>query len=244
MTNRIAARGLLVAAVWLAAAGPAAGQVQEVSFDAGRVTITARETPLAAILDAWEQHGGSRFVGAGRLSERSVAVRLVDVDEREALRVLLRSAGGYVAIPRSAPAPGASAFDRIFIMAGGARPPAARLPGGAAAAFPAGGAHGQPRQPDQPLAAGGALAPGRPGAALDELDEFDALDERDELALVERLRQRYRTAAPAATDAEPGVFRSQSNGSSLRTTPRPGMAVEADEPRNRPNPVRQRNRDR
>ena len=222
MRTVTAVRTVLIVAVTLAAS-PAAAQAPEVSFHAGRVTIAAREAPLAAVLDSWERQGGSRFDGAGRLADQSISVQLVDVPEREALRVLLRSAGGYVAIPRSIGQPGGSAFERIFIMAGDRQVRAAR---GADSATPESGP-------------AGATADGQ-GA----LDEFDELDEMEELDLVESLRRRVQSAAPAAREAEPAGFRSQPDGGDLRSTPRPGMVIEAEEPQNRPNPVRRRNRQR
>ena len=238
MRTLTAVRTVLIVAVTLAAS-PAAAQAPEVSFRAGRVTIAAREAPLAAVLDSWEQQGGSRFVGAGRFADQSVSVQLVDVPERDALRVLLRSAGGYVAIPRSIGQSGDSAFERIFIMAGDRQVRAAR---GAASATPESG----------PV---GAIADGRgtldrlPAAVTQEtdpdaLDDFDELDEMNELDLVESLRRRFQSAAPAAREAEPAGFRSQPDGGDLRSTPRPGMVIEAEEPQNRPNPVRRRNRQR
>ena len=228
-----------MAAAVLAAASPAVGQPPEVSFDAGRVTITARDTPLAAILDAWERQGDSRFVDAGRLSNRSVSVQLVDVPEREALRVLLRAAGGYVAIPRSIRQPGTSLFDRIFIMAGSGGPRASRRQS-APAPTPglAGAAVSGPQLQDQSSAAVAELEE----MDLNATDESDELDDMDELELVESLRRRFQSAAPAAPEAETGVFRSQPDGGALRTARRPGMVIDADEPRNRPNPVRRRDR--
>ena len=234
MMKRAAAQGLLMAAAVLAAASPAAGQAPEVSFDAGRVTITARDATLAAILDAWEQQGGSRFVDAGRLANRPFSIQLIAVPEREALRVLLRSAGGYVAVPRSNRHPGASAFDRIFIMAGSGRPHAAPVPG------PAGAAASGLQPPGRLPAAGGAPVAEIRAADLDGSDE---LDEMDELDLVESLRRRVQSAAPADREAEPAGFRSRPDGGALRSAPRPGMVIEADEPRNRPNPVRRRTRE-
>ena len=237
MRNLTAVLAVLIGAVGLAAS-PAAGQAADVSFAAGRVTIAAHETPLAAILGAWERHGGSQFVGAGGLPDQPVSVQLVDVPEREALRVLLRSAAGYVALPRAAGQPGVSAYDRVVIMAAAA---ARRLP--AAGPESAAGAGGRPRPADP---AGGALA----AADLGELDESEDpgeedFDDLDELELVESLRRRYQAAtADEREDAAGPSFRSQPDASPLGTAPRPGMIIAAEEPRNGPNPVRRRNRPR
>ena len=233
MRTLTAVRTVLIVAVTLAAS-PAVGQTPEVSFDAGRVTITARDATLAAILDAWEQQGGSRFVDAGRLANRPFSIQLIAVPEREALRVLLRSAGGYVAVPRSHRHPGGSAFDRIFIMAGSGRPQAAPVPG------PAGAAASGLQPPGRLPAAGGAPVAEIRAADLDGSDE---LDDMDELDLVESLRRRVQSAAPADGAEEPAGFRSRPDGGALRSAPRPGMVIEAGEPRNRPNPVRRRTRE-
>ena len=219
-------------------ASPAAGQAPEVSFAAGRVTITAHETPLAAILGAWERDGGPRFVGAGRLPDQPVSVQLVDVPEDEALRVLLRAAAGYVAIPGAATRAGGSAYDRVLIMAAPASAAARRLP--AAGSESAAGADGRPGPADAPA---GALAPAVPGGldAPEDPDNQD-FDDPDELELVETLRRRYQAVDPAAEDPAAPSFRSQPDGSPLGTAPRPGMVIQAEEPRNVPNPVRRRDR--
>ena len=240
MTKRTALRALLVAAAALAAS-PAAGQGPDVSFAAGRVTITAHEAPLAEILTAWERRGGPQFVGAGGLPDQPVSVQLVDVPEREALRVLLRSAAGYVALPGTADGPGASAYDRVLIMGETTSAGARRL----AAAGPesALGAGGRPRLTDP---AGGALATADPGE-LDELEDLDEedFDDLDELELVESLRRRYQAATAAeGEDAAGPAFRSQPDGAPLGTAPRPGMIIAAEEPRTGPNPVRRRDRER
>lgn len=231
----------LVIATGVLAASPAAGQAPDVSFTAGRVTITAHEAPVAAILGAWEQHGGSIIVGAGGLPDQPVSVQLVDVPERDALRVLLRAAAGYVALPRAASQPGASAYDRVLIMAAPAAAAARRLP--AAGPESAAGAGGR-LPPAGP--AGGALA----AADRGELDESEApgeedFDDLDELELVESLRRRYQAATAAEReDAAGPSFRTQPDGSPLGTAPRPGMVIAAEEPRSGPNPVRRRNRAR
>ena len=219
------------------AASPAAGQAPEVSFAAGRVTITAHETPPAAILGAWERHGGPRFVDAGRLPDQPVSVHLVDVPEGEALRVLLRAAAGYVVIPRAVTQPGASAYDRVFIMEGSASPQAGRdLPASAPTSVAAHGADGQPRPAEPPP------APAETRAGTPAGTEFDEWDGPDELELVETLRRRYQAVDPAAADPAAPSFRSQPDGSPLGTAPRPGMVIQAEEPRNVPNPVRRRDR--
>lgn len=239
MTSLTAVRTLLIAATVLAAS-PAAGQTADVSFAAGRVTITAHETPLAVILGAWERHGGSQFVGAGRLPVQPVSVQLVDVPEREALRVLLRSAAGYVALPKAATPTGASAYDRVLIMTERVPAAASRLRAGVPES--AADADERPGLMDAPAGASAAADPGGPGEFAD-LDDED-FDDLDELELVESLRRRYQAATAEGDEAAAPSFRMQPDGSPLGTAPRPGMVIEAEEPRNGPNPVRPRNRER
>lgn len=236
MTSRTAVRTLSIAVAVLAAS-PAAGQTADVSFAAGRVTITAHDTPLAAILGAWERHGGSQFVGAGRLPEQPVSVQLVDVPEREALRVLLRSAAGYVALPKAAARAGASAYDRVLIMAERAPAAARRLRAGAPES--AADADGRAGLMDAPAGAAAATDRGGPDGSADlDAEDFDDLDE---LELVESLRRRYQAATAEDEEASAPSFRRQPDGSPLATAPRPGMVIAAEEPRNGPNPVRPRN---
>ena len=97
----------------------------------GRVTIIAQDVPLRQILDEWGRVGGTKVVGAERLTGPAISLELHDVPEGRALETLLRSASGYIAKPRSGTV-GASAYDRILIMAA-STPPA----GGRSAAPPA-----------------------------------------------------------------------------------------------------------
>ena len=53
-----------------------------------------------------------------------ITLELVDVPEKEALDILLRTAAGYIAAPRPANMAGASQFDRVIVLAT-SRPPAA-----------------------------------------------------------------------------------------------------------------------
>ena len=151
--------------------------------------------------------------------------------------MLLRSAAGYVAIPKAASQPGVSAYDRVVIMAAAARRPAAAGPESAA------GAGGRLRPADP---SGGASA----AMDLGELDESEDpgeedFDDLDELELVESLRRRYQAAtAVEREDAVGPSFRTQPDGSPLGTAPRPGMVIATEEPRAGPNPVRRRNRAR
>lgn len=225
------------------AAAPAAAEL-ELSFDAGRVTVVASDVPLAAILAAWEQVGHTRFVAADSLPARPVSVHMENVPEREALRVLLRAAGGYIAAPRgAAPAagqPGRSAFAQVLIM-----------PAGRARARPA-GAGSAPFEPPARRSDFRFSTPGAPGPDADaegmEDAEFDG--ELDDLDLLDLLRRRYESvAAPADDAAAPAFFPSPAPGASAvgaGTSMRPGVILQPDDlppqPRSPANRARRRTR--
>lgn len=96
----------------------------ELSFHNGRVTIIADDIPVQRILQAWSEIGQTMFVDAEELSAESIRVNLVDVDEIEAIRILLRQGAGYVAAPRSPVPIGQSRFDRVLVMAASRQPEA------------------------------------------------------------------------------------------------------------------------
>ena len=91
----------------------------------GRVTLTAAEVPLGDILAEWSRAGSTRFEGAGELGSARVTLHLEGVPEREALRLLLRPAAGFLAAPRRSQGAGASMYDRVWIRAGRRAPEAA-----------------------------------------------------------------------------------------------------------------------
>jgi hypothetical protein len=119
---------ILAAALSLAIAIPAAAQQPvKVSFeDGGRVTVEANGATVRAILNEWSNKGGTKVVGADRITGAPVTLKLVSVPEAQALEAILRSVAGYMAAPRPV-ASGPSIYDRIMIMATTTAPaPAAR----------------------------------------------------------------------------------------------------------------------
>jgi hypothetical protein len=220
---------IATAAALVAAAGPVAADDLELSFDAGRVTVVAAAVPLVTILDEWARLGDTRFVAAHGLPARPVSVRMVDVPEREALRVLLRAAGGYIAESRSTRQPGVSAFERVLIMAGGRRPARSRA-GADQFQAPA------PR-PTQPLEMPrGPAAAAAPGAGVEPDEDED--EELDDLELLESLRRRYESAAEPAGDARPTFFPLPAPGAPTvpgpLTAPQPGMIMQPEDPAPQP----------
>ena len=107
---------LLTVALSLATAWPAAAQNLKVSFQDGRVSVEANAVPVRAILTEWGKVGGTKIVGAERISGAPLTIKLIDVTEAAALETILRSVAGYMAAPRNAGV-GSSIYDRIMVMA-------------------------------------------------------------------------------------------------------------------------------
>lgn len=105
------------------AAAASAGELS-VKIANGRATIIAKDVPIRQVLAEWAKVGETKVVGAERMPGGPVTLELVDVPEKEALAILLRTAAGYIAAPRAADLAGASQYDRVIILAT-SRPPAA-----------------------------------------------------------------------------------------------------------------------
>ncbi len=121
-------RTLLILALTLVVAPPAGAQGLKLVFNQGRVSIDATSVPVRTILNEWAKLGGTKVVGAERVSGAPLTLKLVDVPEALALDIILRSVAGYMAAPRGAVA-GASMYDRILVMATSSAPaPAAATP--------------------------------------------------------------------------------------------------------------------
>jgi hypothetical protein len=98
-------------------AAPAHAQSVTLEIKDGRVNLDATNAPARAILAEWARVGGTKVVGAEKISGGPLTLKLVDTPERQALDIILRSVAGYMAAPRMASAtPGASAYDRILIL--------------------------------------------------------------------------------------------------------------------------------
>lgn len=118
-------RTLLIFALAVLVAAPARAQALKLAFNEGRVSVDATSVPVRTILNEWAKLGGTKVVGAERISGAPLTLKLVDVPESQALDIILRSVAGYMAAPRGAVA-GASMYDRILVMAtsSGPAPPA------------------------------------------------------------------------------------------------------------------------
>ena len=119
-------------AAWSGGSGVTRADELAFAVAAGRVTLTAAGVPLGDVLAEWSRVGNTRFEGVGELGSAPVTLRLEGVPEREALRLLLRPAAGFLAAPRDPREPGASLYDRVRIRAARRAPRPA--PAGAPAA--------------------------------------------------------------------------------------------------------------
>ena len=216
---RASAAGVMAAAMALGPAAYAEDDAIRFMIGEGRVTLIARDAPLGDVLAAWRRAGDTRFVDAGELDEAPVSLHLVDVPEAEALRLLLQPAAGYLAVPRAATNPGASAYDRVKILAVRSRSPM--------------------RESVAAPRAGAAAASGASGAAQPADDPGDRArpPELTEEAQIDRLQRLLHPrgsgdgSADTATETRPGVR-------VPLTTPRPGMIVDPERPQTAEEPRR------
>jgi len=158
-------RTLLTVALSALIAGPAfAQQPLKLSFENGRVTVDATSVPVRTILAEWGKVGGTKVVGADRITGAPMTVKLVNVTEAQALETILRSVAGYMAAPRSGATTGPSIYDRILVMATSSAP------------APANAARPSPAQPNA-LAGTQRFVPPRQRAEQSEQDEVEEPDD-------------------------------------------------------------------
>ncbi len=105
-----------LAAFGVAASTATAGELS-VKIANGRATIIAKDVPVRQILAEWAKVGETKILNGEKVAGGPVTLELVDVPEKEALDVLLRTAAGYITAPRPANLAGASQFDRVIVLA-------------------------------------------------------------------------------------------------------------------------------
>jgi hypothetical protein len=116
---------LVVPALLALPAHASSGELK-LSINGGLVTLVAQDVPLSMIMAEWARVGQTRVVNGDKILT-PVSLQLVDVPERKALDILLRSASGYMLAERPTPVAHASAFDRILILPT-SKPPAYTAP--------------------------------------------------------------------------------------------------------------------
>ena len=112
---------LVIPAVFAFPAAATAGELK-LSIKDGLVTLIAQDVPLSMVMAEWAKVGQTRVVNGEKILT-PITLQLVDVPERRALDIILRSASGYMLAERPGPVANASVFDRILILPT-SRPPA------------------------------------------------------------------------------------------------------------------------
>src|SRR4029453_6167589 len=115
----------------------------QLTINAGRVSIDAKDVTLAQILTEWARVGKTRIINLERVASGPITLKLDNVPEDQALDILLRAVPGYVAAPRGDYLANASVYDRIYIVATASAAVAAR-PSGPVAQTPNGFPPGMP----------------------------------------------------------------------------------------------------
>lgn len=114
------------------AAVPASAQQLTLTIQNGLVNLDAQNASIRQVLDTWSRVGGTKIVNGDRVTGGPVTLKLVNTPERQAIEILLRSAAGYMAVPRSASnTPGDSMFSAIMVL-----PTSSAPQGGSRAAAP------------------------------------------------------------------------------------------------------------
>jgi hypothetical protein len=113
----MAGRFLLTVVVALGLAGPvAAAESLQLTIHAGHISLVANDVTVRQILAEWERVGRTHIVNGDRVPGGRITLELTNTSEREALDLLLRGVGGYVAAEREPAVSGASQYDRILIL--------------------------------------------------------------------------------------------------------------------------------
>ena len=211
-------RSLLLAALVSAATPSLAGAGEfELTIQQGRVTLVAQDAPIQDILAEWARIGQTTIVNGEKLTGPSLTLQLIDVPEEQALETLLRSASGYVVAPRATPIPGASRFDRIFILVSSGRPTTRVVSAPAPRVLqPAQG------QPDED-ALFGAPASGEPDSATFEYASPNQLEQLQQL-LLQPGEEPQESSPPPTSPVDQPQFSTSPNFGSLGST-RPGMVA-------------------
>ena len=212
-------RSLLLAALVAAATPSLAGAGEfELMIQQGRVTLVAQNAPIQDILAEWARIGQTTIVNGERLTGSPLTLQFFDVPEEQALETLLRSASGYVVAPRATPIPGASRFDRIFILVSSGRP----SPRAVSAPTPRVLQPAQ-RQPDED-ALFGAPASGEPDSATFEYASPNQLEQLQQLLVQPGEEPQESSPPPTSPVDQPQFSTSPTNFGSLGST-RPGLVA-------------------
>lgn len=198
-----------VIALLLSTAVPSTAQQLKLAFNDGLVTVDATAVPVRNILTEWGSKGGTKIVGAERISGAPLTLQLIDVPEAKALEIILRSVAGYMAAPRHDDG-GASMYDRILVMATSTPPAAA------------------PRPQQTQLAPGTQrFVPSRPEPAEDPAEEEDRNPPNPPVFTFPQQGQQFPGAPPfpanAPQNGQPTMIVNPATGAPQTITMPPGM---------------------
>ena len=214
-------RSLLLAVLVAAATPPLAGAGEfELTIQQGRVTLVAQDAPIQDILAEWARIGQTKIVNGERLAGSPLTLQLIDVPEEQALETLLRSASGYVVAPRATPIPGASRFDRIFILVSSGRPSTRAVRAPTPSVLQP--AQGQPNE-DELF---GAPAFGEPDSSTFEYASPNQLEQLQQL-LLQPGEAPQESSPPPTSSVDQPQFSTTPNFGSLGST-RPGPVAPQD----------------
>jgi hypothetical protein len=96
-------------------ATPASAGELKLTINNGLVTVIADGVPVSQILSEWARIGQTKIVNGEKVMTL-VNLELIDVPEKKALEIVLRSASGFMAAERKELLAGASRFDRIMVL--------------------------------------------------------------------------------------------------------------------------------
>lgn len=112
----------------MAASSVTAAPAVRLSFSDGRVWLASDGATVGQILAEWARVGGTRVVNGERVAGHPLTLEMSGVPEIQALDIVLRSAGGFIAAARAPEQGGAAAnvsrFGQITVLPAGAPPPA------------------------------------------------------------------------------------------------------------------------
>jgi hypothetical protein len=132
-----------LAAFGVASSTVIAGELS-VRISNGRATIIAKDVPVRQILAEWAKVGDTKILNSEKVPGGPVTLELIDVPEKEALDILLRTAAGYIAAPRPVNLAGASQYDRVIVL------PTSRAPAATSVTPPPFGNRAGVQVPPQP----------------------------------------------------------------------------------------------
>jgi len=194
-----------------ASIGTAADRVTLAIRD-GRAWLAADDAPLAQILAEWGRVGQTRIVNGDRV-DGTVTLRLDGVPEDQALTLLLRSAAGFITVPRPAagaePSSSRSRFESVFILPVGGR--TANTAAGPVYALP-------------PFASTTPSAPSSAGQRLIGLDGLPVPEDQEDEPVGAASRPRPPGSIPPGFSPAPEPPRPPSGPPLPAATATPGMA--------------------